>query len=139
MSAPIVSSLSRLPHRGCTSTVFLFAFLRQPFGNAYDQARTAPDGGQLPSLSCRGRLPERLHGAAADTEANMARKEHTSEKPSKGPTHGIFVVEGDGNAAFWTRIGAAWAHQDGNGFNLSLVATPLSGRIVLRANKEAGE
>jgi hypothetical protein len=96
-------------------------------------------GGQLSSLSCRGRLPERLHGAAADKEAKMARKESTSEKSSKAPTHGVFVVEGDGDAAFWTRIGAAWAHQDGHGFNLSLAAVPLSGRLVARANKEGGE
>lgn len=67
----------------------------------------------------------------------MARKE--TEKTSKVPTHGIFVVEGDGDAAFWTRIGAAWAHQDGNGFNLSLAAVPLSGRLVVRANKEGGQ
>lgn len=69
----------------------------------------------------------------------MARKEHTSEKSSKAPTHGIFVVEGDGDAAFWTRIGAAWAHQDGQGFSISLAAIPLSGRLVLRANKEGGQ
>ena len=69
----------------------------------------------------------------------MARKEPTSPKASKVPTHGIFVVEGEGDAAYWTRIGAAWTHQDGQGFNLSLAAVPLSGRLVLRRNKEGGE
>ena len=69
----------------------------------------------------------------------MARKEDTPSKSSKPPWHAIFVVEGDGDTAFWTRIGAAWAHQDGQGFNLSLAAVPHSGRLVLRRNKEGGE
>ncbi|MGJ4925963.1 hypothetical protein ACQR1I_11640 [Bradyrhizobium sp. HKCCYLS2038] len=25
--------------------------------------------------------------------------------------HGVYVVEGEGDNAFWTRIGAAWLHQ----------------------------
>ena len=36
--------------------------------------------------------------------------------------------------AFWTRIGAAWDHKDGEGFTLQLDLVPASGgRIVLRA------
>ena len=35
--------------------------------------------------------------------------------------------------AFWTRIGAAWKHKDGKGFNLDLELVPVStGRIVIR-------
>ena len=52
------------------------------------------------------------------------------------PTHGAFVVEGEGDNAFWTRIGAAWAHRDGQGFNVSLSAVPLNGRLVLRVRKD---
>ncbi|MCJ2067392.1 hypothetical protein MKK75_00995 [Methylobacterium sp. J-030] len=52
------------------------------------------------------------------------------------PTHGAFVVEGEGDNAFWTRIGAAWAHRDGQGFNVSLSAVPLNGRLVLRMRKD---
>lgn len=37
---------------------------------------------------------------------------------------------------FWTRIGAAWEHEDGEGLNLQLDSTPLTGRIALRAPKE---
>lgn len=76
---------------------------------------------------------------AAEKEAKMARKETTSRTQGKAPTHGVFVVEGEGDAAFWTRIGAAWAHRDEQGFNLNLAAVPLSGRLVVRASKEGGE
>ena len=35
--------------------------------------------------------------------------------------------------ARWTRIGAAWAHNDGKGFNVTLDLIPTTtGRIVLR-------
>ncbi len=50
----------------------------------------------------------------------------------KKPTHRLFRVEGEGKAARWTEIGAAWAHQDGNGFAISCNSVPLEGRIVMR-------
>ena len=55
--------------------------------------------------------------------------------------HGVYVVEGEGDKAFWTRIGAAWLHDDGKGFNISLSCLPLDGRLVVREPKavEAGE
>lgn len=40
---------------------------------------------------------------------------------------------------YWTQIGAAWEHDDGDGFNLKLVALPLHGQIVLRTRKEAAK
>ena len=55
------------------------------------------------------------------------------------PTHKVFVVrdneekEGD---AFWTRVGSAWAHKDGKGFNIALDALPINGRLVLRTFSE---
>ena len=55
--------------------------------------------------------------------------------------YAVYVVEGEGDAAFWTKLGAAWAHEDGEGFNIQLTAMPLNGRLVVRkpkANKEAG-
>lgn len=40
----------------------------------------------------------------------------------------------DRENAYWTRIGAAWAHKDGKGFSLELELMPVaSGRITLRA------
>jgi hypothetical protein len=34
----------------------------------------------------------------------------------------------------WPEIGAAWKNKDGEGFNLTLDAVPVDGRIVLRKN-----
>jgi len=48
------------------------------------------------------------------------------------PTHRLYRVLGDGDAAIWTPIGAAWPNKDGHGFNLSCDAVPLTGRIVMR-------
>jgi len=38
---------------------------------------------------------------------------------SKTPSHIVYHVCGHaGSESFWTRIGATWAHKDGNGFNI---------------------
>jgi hypothetical protein len=55
----------------------------------------------------------------------------------------VFVVEdreeeGEGNDAFWTRIGSAWPHKDGKGLNLVLSALPINGRLVLRVVHSGG-
>lgn len=57
-----------------------------------------------------------------------------SETKTRGakPTHRLYRVEGDGNKASWTPIGAAWAHRDGNGFSITCDAMPLQGRISMR-------
>lgn len=34
------------------------------------------------------------------------------------PSHGVYIVEGEGDNAYWTKVGAAWAHKDGDGFNI---------------------
>jgi hypothetical protein len=39
----------------------------------------------------------------------------------------------DGEKGFWTRIGVAWAHKDGNGVDIQLDGVvPLDGRITCR-------
>ena len=53
------------------------------------------------------------------------------------PSHKVFVVEDrkgedDEGDAFCTRVGSAWAHKDGKGFNVVLSALPVNGRLVLR-------
>ncbi|AXK79677.1 hypothetical protein DW352_03575 [Pseudolabrys taiwanensis] len=52
------------------------------------------------------------------------------------PAFDAFVVDGDGEDAFWTKIGAAWPHEDGKGYNVQLTALPVNGRIALRVPKE---
>jgi hypothetical protein len=52
------------------------------------------------------------------------------------PSHKAYVIEGEGEKAFWTRIGSAWPNSDGKGFNITLSALPINGRIVLREYTE---
>jgi len=52
---------------------------------------------------------------------------------SKQPTHAAYQVrDTKGGKGFWTRIGSAWAHADGKGFNVQIECVPLDGRITLR-------
>ena len=37
---------------------------------------------------------------------------------------------------FWNRVGAAWAHKDGQGFDVSLDSMPINGRITLREQRD---
>jgi hypothetical protein len=65
----------------------------------------------------------------------------TSNSTSKSPTHIAYHVR-DGKrdgGGFWTRIGVAWQHQDGKGFNIQLEVAPLDGRIALRVASEKKE
>jgi hypothetical protein len=59
----------------------------------------------------------------------------TTETTKRKPGYGIYHVTGEGEAARWNKIGAAWSHQDGEGFSLLLEYLPLAanGRLVLRA------
>jgi hypothetical protein len=57
---------------------------------------------------------------------------------SKKPTHEAFVVTGEGDNAFWTKLGAVWPHDD-KGYNLELIALPLTGKLVIRERKEASD
>jgi hypothetical protein len=58
---------------------------------------------------------------------------------SRKPTHRLYRVQGDGQAAIWTPIGAAWPNKDGLGFSISCDAVPLTGRIVMRFIQERDE
>lgn len=65
-----------------------------------------------------------------DTQANP------STNP-KAPTHIAYHVrDRERGKGFWTRIGSAWPHADGHGFNLQLDVVPLDGRITLRIATE---
>jgi hypothetical protein len=67
--------------------------------------------------------------------SNTNTKETTTG--SKSPSHIAYQVrDREGQKGFWTRIGSAWAHQDGSGFNIQLECVPLDGRIVLRVATE---
>jgi hypothetical protein len=57
---------------------------------------------------------------------------------SKSPSHIVYHVrDREGGKGFFTRIGAAWPHADGKGFNVQLDGlVPLDGRITLRVDSE---
>ena len=63
------------------------------------------------------------------------------KKPTetRRPSHAVYVIEGEGQSAFWTKVGAAWQHEDGEGFNILLSALPVNGRLVLRKPKPQEE
>jgi hypothetical protein len=51
----------------------------------------------------------------------------------------VFVVREEGEEeskkSYWTKIGVAFPHKSGKGFNVELEAAPLSGRLVVREPK----
>jgi len=56
---------------------------------------------------------------------------------SKTPSHIAYQVrDREGGKSFWTRIGSAWQHKDGKGFNVQFECVPLDGRITLRVATE---
>jgi len=63
----------------------------------------------------------------------MSTNDNTT-KTGSAPTHIAYHVRDarEGKKGFWTRIGAAWPHSDGHGFNIQLEVAPLDGRITLR-------
>jgi len=46
------------------------------------------------------------------------------------------IIKREGQDDFWLAIGAAFMHQDGDGYNVVLQALPIDGKIVLRQPKD---
>jgi hypothetical protein len=60
--------------------------------------------------------------------------------PRTTPSHlAYYVRDREGQKSIWTRIGAAWAHGDGKGFNVQLESVPLDGSVCLRILAEKNE
>ena len=58
----------------------------------------------------------------------------TTKKPAFVAYH---VKNRDGGGeGYWTRVGVAFANNDGKGFNVLLDVIPLDGRITLRVPSE---
>ncbi len=62
----------------------------------------------------------------------------TQQTTNRKPTHDVLHVRGEGKAAYWTKVGAAWLHEDGQGLNLALEFVPVNGdgRLVVRIRKD---
>ena len=57
-------------------------------------------------------------------------------KTTNRPSHRVYAVTKNGERSFWQPIGAAWAHSDGEGFNVKLDYLPLNdAEIVIRKPK----
>lgn len=73
----------------------------------------------------------------------MTRNTTTESKQTRQTNSPAFIawhVVERGDKAFWTRIGAAWDHKDGEGLTLQLDLMPVhDGRVVLRTPAEPAE
>jgi len=71
------------------------------------------------------------------TRTNAAPSSASGAAPSKTPSHVAYQVRSnEGQKSIWTRIGGAWPHSDGQGFNILLDALPIDGRVTLRIPSE---
>lgn len=71
-------------------------------------------------------------GVAGNSEKENIMSDNATTT-GKSPTHIAYQVrDRNGGKGFWTRIGSAWTHNDGNGLNIQLECMPLDGRITLR-------
>lgn len=82
-------------------------------------------------------------GAVADEgriALDMTTFTKNAQAASKAPSLIAYHVrERKGTTSIWTRIGGAWEHSDGQGFNIQIETVPLDGRIVLRVASESKE
>ncbi|MEM9046794.1 MAG: hypothetical protein AAGC81_19105 [Pseudomonadota bacterium] len=63
----------------------------------------------------------------------------TQSKPAdKKPYMLGYTVKpiGDGKKSAWSKIAIAWAHKDGEGYDVRMDAMPVDGRLVLRSVPE---
>jgi hypothetical protein len=49
------------------------------------------------------------------------------------------VIKREGKDDYWLNLGVAFAHEDGQGFNILLQALPTDAKLVLRTYKEQPE
>jgi hypothetical protein len=74
------------------------------------------------------------------TNRNRNYKGKEKARETQPPVLIAYHVTERGEKNFWTRIGAAWDHEDGKGLTVQLDLVPVNGgRIVLRAAAEDGQ
>jgi len=70
-------------------------------------------------------------------ERREERRDNDGDPGSKRPSHIAFHVRGGEDAkAYFNRIGSAFPHKDGEGYNILLDALPVDGKVVLRTPQE---
>ncbi|MEM0929596.1 MAG: hypothetical protein AAGI89_09925 [Pseudomonadota bacterium] len=71
------------------------------------------------------------------SEKNEERPREVAGAPKVRPSHIAYQVDqGSDEKSYFSRVGAAFAHRDGQGFNVKLKSFPVDGQIVLRAPKD---
>lgn len=74
------------------------------------------------------------------TSSIAAPSQPASEPATNGrmPSHSVYHVRDivGREKGMWTRIGSAWPHADGKGFNVQVECVPLDGRLSLRIISE---
>ena len=73
-----------------------------------------------------------------EAKAPPALGKQAAQVPEKSqPSHIAYHVnEADNGKSYFNRVGSAFEHKDGQGFNIVLESTPVDGRITLRTPQE---
>lgn len=81
------------------------------------------------------------NSSAASASPSTAAANDTARVPGRAPSHAVYHVRdiAGRDKSFWTRVGSAWAHNDGQGFSVQLECTPIDGRLSLRVIADARE
>mmetsp|Transcript_23630 Transcript_23630/g.41951 ORF Transcript_23630/g.41951 Transcript_23630/m.41951 type:complete len:86 (-) Transcript_23630:37-294(-) len=68
----------------------------------------------------------------------MSNEQDNRLSPTRKPSLLGYSVRpiGDGKRSSWSKIAAAWAHKDGEGFEVRFDALPVDGRMVFRTPKD---
>lgn len=65
----------------------------------------------------------------------MDQNDHDRDGPSQ-PSHIAYHVREGAEKPYFNRVGSAFEHRDGKGFNVLLDAMPVDGKITLRTNED---
>ena len=61
----------------------------------------------------------------------------SEESKGRGPSHVAYQVnKGEDGKAYFNRVGSAFEHRDGQGYNVVLDSVPVDGRVTLRTPQE---
>jgi hypothetical protein len=66
-------------------------------------------------------------------EVSMTDKETAGKKPDYLAYN---VTENREGKGFFNKVGAAWEHRDGKGYDIQLDSVPVNGRVTLREMRE---
>jgi hypothetical protein len=106
--------------------------------------RVASGSGSGAAPSSSPRLPGLAQSALPNEEKAMSKK---TTAPAPNASNGTrfdaysvreYEANGGEKKSDWTRVGVAFPHSDGKGFNVLLQALPLDGKMVLRLHDKDG-